>query len=114
MYANKITKSMQAAIDETDRRREIQDAYNKKHNITPETIKSSIKDVVGSIYEADYYTVAMAAEDDVDYISPKELPKKIKELHKEMETAAKKLDFEKAAELRDEVGRLEKKQVELG
>jgi len=114
MYADKITKSMQAAIDETNRRREIQGAYNTEHGITPETVKSSIKDVVSSIYEADYYTVAKAAEDDAEYISPKELPKRIKALHKEMTAAAKRLDFEKAAELRDEVAKLEKMQVELG
>jgi len=114
MYADKITKSMQAAIDETDRRRVIQGAYNKEHGITPETVKSSIKDVVSSIYEADYYTVGKAAEDDAAYIAPHELPKRIKELHKEMNAAAKRLDFERAAELRDEVAKLEKMQVELG
>lgn len=114
MYADAVTGSMKAAIDETNRRRKLQAKYNKENNITPETIKSSIKDVLSSIYEADYYTVPAVAEKKEEYIPPHELPEIIKSLRKEMETAAKKLDFEKAAELRDRIKELEEMEVMIG
>ena len=114
MYADTVTGSMQKAIDETNRRRKLQAEYNKKYGITPETIKSSIKDVLSSIYEADYYTVPVVAEKKEEYIPPHELPNIIKALRKEMQEAAKKLDFEKAAELRDRVRELEEMEVRIG
>ena len=114
MYADTVTRSMKAALDETNRRRRIQAEYNRKHGITPSTIKSRIKDVMSSIYEADYYTVPAAAEEAEWYVAPHEIPSKIKELKKEMEEAARHLEFEKAAELRDRIRGLEKMQVELG
>ena len=114
MYADTVTRSMKAALDETNRRRRIQAEYNRKHGITPSTIKSRIKDVMSSIYEADYYTVPAAAEEAEWYVAPHEIPSKIKELKKEMEEAARHLEFEKAAELRDRIRALEKMQVELG
>ena len=114
MYADTVTGSMQKAIDETNRRRKLQAEYNKKNGITPETIKSSIKDVLSSIYEADYYTVPVVAEKKEEYIPPHELPNIIKALRKEMQEAAKKLDFEKAAELRDRVKELEEMEVRIG
>jgi len=114
MYADTVTGSMQKAIDETNRRRKLQAEYNKKNGITPETIKSSIKDVLSSIYEADYYTVPVVAEKKEEYIPPHELPNIIKALRKEMQEAAKKLDFEKAAELRDRVRELEEMEVRIG
>lgn len=114
MYADTITGSMQKAIDETNRRRRLQAEYNKKNGITPETIKSSIKDVLSSIYEADYYTVPVVAEKKEEYIPPHELPEIIKSLRKEMQEAAKKLDFEKAAELRDRIKELEEMEVSIG
>ncbi|OGP13776.1 MAG: excinuclease ABC subunit B, partial [Deltaproteobacteria bacterium GWA2_55_10] len=92
LYADKITRSMQAAMNETTRRREKQSAYNKANNITPETIKSRIKDVLGSIYEGDYYTVPIAADRTEEYIPPHELPQLIKSMKREMERAARKLD----------------------
>jgi len=114
MYADTVTGSMQKAIDETNRRRKLQAEYNKKNGITPETIKSSIKDVLSSIYEADYYTVPVVAEKKEEYIPPHELPNIIKALRKEMQEAAKKLDFEKAAELRDRIRELEEMEVRIG
>ena len=114
MYADTVTGSIQKAIDETNRRRKLQAEYNKKNGITPETIKSSIKDVLSSIYEADYYTVPVVAEKKEEYIPPHELPNIIKALRKEMQEAAKKLDFEKAAELRDRIRELEEMEVRIG
>ena len=114
MYADSVTRSMNAALKETERRRKIQAEYNKKHNITPETIKSRIKDVLSSIYEGDYYTVPIAAEKEEKYIPPHELPTLIKSLRKEMEKASKKMDFERAAELRDRIRELEEKEIKIG
>lgn len=114
MYADRITGSMQRAIDETTRRRKLQAEYNKKNNITPETINSTIKDILSSVYEADYYTVPVAAEKKAEYIPPHELPDLIKALRKEMKGAAKKMDFEKAAELRDRIKELEALEVRIG
>lgn len=101
MYADRITDSMQKAIDETNRRREIQIAYNKKHNITPKTIKKDVRDVIKA---------TLVAEDDASYdkkvtslsqVTKKNRPQVIAQFEKEMREAAKALDFEKAAELRD-------------
>ncbi|MEK7688728.1 MAG: excinuclease ABC subunit UvrB [Deltaproteobacteria bacterium] len=114
MYADRITGSMQIAIDETIRRRKLQAEYNKKNGITPETIKSAIKDVLSSVYEADYYTVPVVAEKEAEYIPPHELPDLIKALRKEMQVAAKEMDFEKAAELRDRIKELEALEVRIG
>ncbi|MBI5888027.1 MAG: excinuclease ABC subunit UvrB [Deltaproteobacteria bacterium] len=114
LYADTVTRSMKATIDETARRRKLQAEYNKKNNITPETIKSRIKEVVSSIYESDYYTVPVAAEKQAGYVPPHEIPALIKSLRKEMEKASKKLAFEKAAELRDRIRELEDKQLAIG
>jgi excinuclease ABC subunit B len=115
MYADTITRSMQACIDETQRRREKQLAYNQENNITPETIKKSMGSILGSIEEKDYYTppgsVAEAGEEYV--VAPKDIPKTVKKLRKEMLAAAKQLDFEKAAELRDKVKKLEEMELAL-
>ncbi|MFQ5328742.1 MAG: excinuclease ABC subunit UvrB [Thermodesulfobacteriota bacterium] len=114
MYADKRTGSMERAIGETERRRKIQAAYNREHGITPAGIKSSIKDILSSIYEADYYNVPVVAEDETDYIPSHELPGLIKSLQREMKAAAKKTEFERAAELRDRINELEKRAVALG
>ena len=114
LYADAITRSMKAAVDETERRRKTQEEYNRKNKITPETIKSRIKDVMSSIYEADYYTVATAKEKVEEYVAPHEIPGKIKELKKEMEGLAKRLEFEKAAEIRDRIKLLEKAEIKIG
>ena len=107
MYADTITLSMKKAISETNRRRRLQGKFNREHGITPETIKKSVHNVLGSIFEADYYTVSMAGEDGKDYVTPADIPKRVKKLQREMRAAAKELDFERAAELRDEIIRLE-------
>jgi excinuclease ABC subunit B len=111
MYADVTTKSLEEALKETRRRRRMQLSYNKRHKITPETVKKSIHDVLSSIYEADYYTVPVVAEDKEEYIPPSEIPQLIKSLKNEMKRAAGELDFERAAELRDRISRLQ--QVEL-
>ncbi len=108
MYAETTTDSMQRAINETNRRRKLQQEFNRQHGITPESIKKSIQDIVGSIFESDYVTVSIAAEDGQEYISRDDIPKQVKKLQKEMREAAKELEFERAAELRDEIKRLEK------
>jgi len=111
LYADKITRSMQKAIHETERRRHIQSEYNTEMNITPETIKSRIKDILGSIYESDYFTVPVAAEEFAEY----ELSESsIKKLETEMKEAAKVLDFEKAAQIRDKIKGLKEKMLKVG
>lgn len=107
MYAEGITPSMATAIEETNRRRMIQEEYNKEHNITPESIKKAIHDVLTSVYEADYYTVPVVREEEEGYLSPRELPRAIKKLKKEMRQAAERLEFERAAEIRDRIQRLQ-------
>ncbi len=107
LYADTITGSMRRAMDETTRRRRIQEEYNRREGITPVSIKSSIKDILSTIYEADYYTVPVAAEEEEEYVPVHEIPRLVKSLRKEMERAAKKLEFEKAAELRDRIQELE-------
>ncbi|MCX8085019.1 MAG: excinuclease ABC subunit UvrB [Calditerrivibrio sp.] len=97
-YADKITESMRKAIEETNRRREKQLQYNKEHNITPETIKSEIKNILESIYEKDYFEYDFEEFGlNIDH----DIEKQIEELEKEMYKAAEALDFEKAAKIRD-------------
>jgi excinuclease ABC subunit B len=105
-YADHVTPSMAAAIEETDRRRRLQETYNQEHGITPETIQSKIKDVLASVYEADYVTVPMAAEEQAPYLIDN-IPATIKRLKKEMQAAARKQEFERAATLRDRIRALE-------
>jgi excinuclease ABC subunit B len=113
LYADAVTKSMRVAIDETNRRRELQGQFNEEHGITPESIVKSISDVLHSVYEADYVTVPLAAEEEDRYHSQAELDKLIKKLRKEMKAAADRYDFERAAELRDRIFKLEGKELEL-
>jgi excinuclease ABC subunit B len=109
MYGDSVTRSMQTCIDETDRRRARQLAYNQEHGITPESVKKQMRTILGSIEEKDYYTppggVAEASEEYA--VAPRDIPKQIKKLRKEMLAAAKELDFERAAALRDKVRKLE-------
>jgi len=113
LYADAITKSMRLAIDETNRRRELQGQFNQEHGITPESIVKSISDVLHSVYEADYVTVPLAAEAEDQYHSQADLDKLIRKLRKEMKGAADRYDFERAAELRDRIFKLEGKELEL-
>ncbi len=109
MYGDCVTRSMQTCLDETDRRRTRQLAYNQEHNITPESVKKQMRTILGSIEEKDYYTPpGQVAEAGEEYgVAPKDIPKQIKKLRKEMLSAAKELDFERAAALRDKVRKLE-------
>ncbi len=114
MYADKITKSIQACLDETKRRRIIQKKYNEENNITPESIKKSISNVLGSIYEADYMTVPIDTKGKIIPTKEEDLPALIAKLTKEMKQAAKNMEFEHAAELRDELKELNKILLEMG
>ena len=111
LYADTITGSMKKALDETNRRRKIQEGYNKKMNITPETVKSSIKDILSSIYEADYWTVPGIAEEKAEYGYDEGL---LKKLEAEMREAAKKLEFERAAMIRDKIKEIKQGMIEVG
>ncbi len=111
LYADTITGSMKKALDETNRRRRIQEGYNKKMNITPETVKSSIKDILSSIYEADYWTVPGIAEEKAEYGYDEGL---LKKLEAEMREAAKKLEFERAAMIRDKIKEIKQGMIEVG
>ena len=113
LYADKMTGSMDQAILETDRRRRIQDEYNKVHDITPQTVKKSVRNILASIYEADYFTVPAVSDFKEGYLSPKEIPKMIEKLKKEMKEAASRLEFERAAELRDKVHDLEETELKM-
>lgn len=107
MYADKITDSMQRAIDETNRRREIQIAHNKKYGIIPQTIKKPIENNLLSLVESYRSLEDIVAEEMVDMgIDKKSLPKLIDKLEKDMHKSAKLLDFERAAEIRDQLKKL--------
>lgn len=110
-YADVMTGSLKKAVDETNRRRKIQEEYNKERGITPETIKSSIKDIVSSIYEADYWNAPLAAEEETIYAADDET---LKRIEAEMKEAARNLDFERAAAIRDRLRDLRKKMLEVG
>ena len=107
MYADKITDSMKKAIDETNRRREIQIAHNKKYGIIPQTIKKPIENNLLSLVASYRDLEDIVAEEMVDLgIDKKDLPKLIDKLEKDMHKAAKILDFERAAEIRDKLKKL--------
>jgi excinuclease ABC subunit B len=105
LYAEKVTRSMQQTIDETDRRREIQAAHNKQHDITPESIVKELSTALGNQYRVETLAdPAKVAEDTAAFEKGgADLGKHIKELEKEMEKAARELEFERAAELRDRI-----------
>jgi excinuclease ABC subunit B len=105
-YADKVTPSMAAAMTETSRRRQVQEEYNRRHGITPQSIQSKIKDLLTTVYEQDYVTVPLAAEEQVTYLM-EDAPAQIRRLKKEMQAAAKKQEFERAAVLRDRIRVLE-------
>jgi excinuclease ABC subunit B len=111
MYADHTTDSMAEAIRETERRRAIQARYNAEHGITPESIRSSIRELLQTVYERDYYTVEAEAPAPERFASPAELAKRIAEMEAAMRDAARRLDFEQAAELRDRVRALKRQQV---
>ncbi|HUO76733.1 MAG TPA: excinuclease ABC subunit UvrB [Thermodesulfovibrionales bacterium] len=110
LYADTITGSMKRAVEETERRRKIQKKYNEEMGITPETVKSTIKDILGSIYESDYWTIPVAEEISAYNYDEETL----RRLDEEMKEAAKKLDFELAIEIRDKIKEIRKKLIERG
>jgi len=109
MYADVVTGSMRAALDETNRRRALQAAYNRDHGITPESIVKAIDEVLGSVYEADYLKVPIEAEGGEEAAkSPAEIEAEVARLQAEMRAAADALRFEEAAALRDRIKYLRK------
>ena len=114
LYADKMTESMDHAILETNRRRKIQDVYNQAHQITPQTIKKAVRNILASIYEADYFSIPAVSDIEGEYVPVKEIPVMVQKLKKEMKEAASRLEFERAARLRDQIHRLELMELKVG
>ncbi|RMG56594.1 MAG: excinuclease ABC subunit UvrB [Acidobacteria bacterium] len=112
LYADKITESMDRAIKETRRRRRKQEAYNRRHGITPQTIIKPVEATLVTIAEADYFKIPLDL-DDTGATTPEELEETIRQLEAEMREAAKKLEFERAAELRDRIKHLKDRALEV-
>jgi excinuclease ABC subunit B len=112
LYADRMTDSMRRAIGETERRRTIQEEYNREHGITPRTIIKSIESTLVTAYEADYFKVPLELDAIEDY-SPANLEATIARLEAEMRAAAKNLEFERAAELRDRIKYLRERELTL-
>jgi excinuclease ABC subunit B len=114
LYADKMTDSMKYALDETGRRRKIQEAYNAEHGITPESVKKQLGELLSTPYEADYAGVPeVEAPPEERFRSVEDIEKRLKVLEKQMREAAKNLEFEKAAELRDQVRELRREEIRL-
>ena len=112
MYADTMTESMRVALEETTRRRVIQEAYNTEHGITPASIVKAIDDISLSVYNLDYSTPAVMEERE-SYLSQDELDSRIEELQAQMRQAAANLDFERAATLRDKIKTLKSRELGL-
>ena len=108
LYADIKTKSIQAALEETEYRKQKQIEYNKLNKITPRSVKRNIGEIIESIYEKDTYTVSLSKTDD---LSPSKFEKHLQKLEKKMLSAAENLDFEKAAVYRDEIRKIKKDQM---
>ncbi|MBN2409117.1 MAG: excinuclease ABC subunit UvrB [Candidatus Aminicenantes bacterium] len=114
LYADAFTDSMSRALAETARRRRIQQEYNRRHGITPQSIRKGIDEVLTSIYERDYFDYTRLPKEKDAFLSPDQRKKRMDELEKGMKDAARSLDFEKAAKLRDELNRLKRRELEMG
>jgi excinuclease ABC subunit B len=114
MYAAKTTGSMERAIGEMNRRRIKQIAYNKKNKITPRSIQKLIPDLLHNIHDRDYITVPIAAEEPDLYVPTEKLQRTIQKLRRQMKEAADRMDFEQAAQYRDRMQALERRQIEEG
>ena len=113
LYADRMTGSMDQAILETNRRRKIQEDYNQVHHITPQTVKKSIRNILSSIYETDYFTIPLAADVKEAYVPARDIPVVIQRLKAEMKEAASRLEFERAAEIRDKIQRFEEMELRM-
>jgi len=113
LYGSEVTPSMSRAVEETNRRRLMQAEYNRKHGITPESIRKEIHNILDSVYECDYVTVPTVEEEIVEYKTVEELDQYIAGLEKQMKEAAANLEFEKAARLRDEIRDLKEQRLEF-
>ena len=113
LYGSEITPSMARAVEVTNRRRRLQAEYNETHGITPETIRKEIHNILDSVYEGDYVTVATVREEAVEYKTVEELDQYITGLENQMKEAAAKLEFEEAARLRDEIRDLKEQRLEV-
>jgi excinuclease ABC subunit B len=115
LYADQVTESMRAAMDETGRRRSLQEAFNRENRITPESIRKSIGELLSSVYEHDYVAVPEIdeAEAEARYRSLDDIEGEVKALEKQMREAAKALEFEKAAEIRDRLRKLRAREFGL-
>ena len=114
LYADTVTESMSEAVAETNRRRQIQDAYNVEHRITPQSIRKRIDEVMNSLYERDYLDYTRISEEKAVYLSPEKRKQKMEELERMMKEAARCLEFERAAKIRDELVKLKKRELEMG
>ena len=112
LYADKMTDSMRRAIDETDRRRAKQTAFNVEHGITPQSIIKPVEATLVTAYEADYFKLPTNLEDFEEY-SPERLAETLVRLELEMREAARKFEFERAAELRDKIKYLRERELEV-
>ena len=112
LYADKITDSMRRAIEETERRRELQEEYNRENGITPTTIVKSIESTLVTAYEADYFKVPLEFDKFEEY-SPAKLKETIANLEQQMREAARNMQFEQAAEIRDRIKYLRERQISV-
>jgi excinuclease ABC subunit B len=115
LYADQATVSMQAALDETERRRSIQKAYNDEHGITPESVRKNIGEILASVYEKDYVAVPELDEETAAdrFRTVEDIDREAKALEKQMREAAKALEFERAAAIRDRIRRLREREFGL-
>ena len=113
LYGSEVTSSMERAVEETNRRRQLQGEYNERHGITPETIRKQIDNILDSVYEGDYVTVMTVGEKPVQYDTIEELDQHIVGLEEQMKEAAANLEFEEAARLRDEIKELRQRRLEV-
>ncbi len=108
LYADIMTDSMKLAIGETERRRRVQEAFNREHHIVPRSVVKQIDEPLIQVYDADYVDVPLVADDGPP---PNEIPRMVEKLKKEMKQASDRLEFEKAAELRDRIRALQEKEL---
>ncbi|MBN2516279.1 MAG: excinuclease ABC subunit UvrB [Deltaproteobacteria bacterium] len=113
MYADTMTKSIQACLEETTRRRKKQMRFNTMNGITPETIKKSIHDIFSSVYESDYLTIPVTSDEKEEYIAEKDIPIMINKLTRQMKEAAKNMEYEEAARIRDRIKELSDIEMEI-